>query len=77
MGRRPRLLAPGVLYHVIVRGKQDERRFSATPVTRLFGKARPLSKAIRRDRLRLPDAQSRPSFGRDGFAAFIQVHAAR
>jgi REP element-mobilizing transposase RayT len=27
MARRPRLLAPGVLYHVIVRGNQRQKNF--------------------------------------------------
>jgi len=29
MARRPRLFAPGVLYHVIVRGNQRQKTFTA------------------------------------------------
>jgi hypothetical protein len=45
MARRPRILAPGVLYHVIVRGKHGQKTFlSPNDYQVYFRKARPVPK---------------------------------
>ena len=77
MARRPRLLASGVLYHVIVRREsQTEDVFERERLPSLFRKVRPVSETIGRDGLcLLSDAQPCSSASGDRIAAVIPIYA--